>query len=316
MRTTVLPDGVEVGRIGLGCMSMSHAYSPHERDDAESVSVLNHAVDLGVTLFDTADIYGPYTNEELIGRALRTRRDEVVLATKCGLVSGPRGVLRRNGTPEHIRAACDASLARLRTDRIDLLQLHRIDPAVPLSETWGAMAKLVSEGKVVHLGISHATVEELDEAHAIHPVSAVQYELSIWADYTLRDVIPWCRGHEAVFLAFACIGRGYLSGRLPPAAFSGDDSRSRDPRFTVEAMTANERILTTVRAVARRLDATPAQVAIAWVLAQGKDVIPIPGTKKMRWLRENVAAAELELGPDDLRELAAVPRPAGHRRWS
>ncbi|MFC4535908.1 aldo/keto reductase [Sphaerisporangium dianthi] len=316
MRTTVLPDGLEVGSIGLGCMSMSHAYTPLERDDAESARVLNRAADLGVTLFDTADVYGPRTNEELIGRALRARRDEVVLATKCGLVSGPGGVLSRNGRPEYVRAACEASLARLDTDRVDLLQLHRVDPAVPLEETWGAMAKLVTDGKALRLGISHASVEELDRAHAVHPVAAVQYELSIWADYTLHDVLPWCRAHGVAFLAFSPIGRGYLSGRLAATAFGADDSRSRDPRFTVEAMAANADIARAVRAVADRRGATPAQVAIAWVLAQGPEVIPIPGTKKMRWLEENAAAAEVELDAEDLRELAAVPAPVGHRRWS
>ncbi|WP_246258218.1 aldo/keto reductase [Amycolatopsis anabasis] len=301
--------------MGLGCMSMSHAYTPAERDDEESILVVQRAIELGIRLFDTADIYGPFTNESLLGRALEGRRDEVVIATKCGLVTEPDGKLSRNGRPEYLRAACDASLRRLRTDVIDLYQLHRVDPEVPLEETWGALAELVTAGKVRALGMSHGTVEELERAHAVFPVSAAQYELSIWADYTREDVLPWCAEHDVDFLAFSPIGRGYLTGKLAVSEFDADDSRSRDPRFTTDAMTDNQIIVDGVRAVAARLDATPAQVAIAWVLAQGERVVPIPGTKKLRWLEENAAAADLKLSDDDLAELDALPTPMGHRRW-
>ncbi|MDT0346411.1 aldo/keto reductase [Streptomyces litchfieldiae] len=315
MRTTTLADGRTCGAIGLGCMSMSHSYSPMERDDAESIEVINRAVDLGITFFDTADMYGPFTNERLLGLALGSRRDEVLVATKCGLLAGPDGRLRRDARPEYIRAACDASLKRLGTDVIDLYQLHRVDPAVPLEESWGAMAELVREGKVRALGISHPTVEELERARAVFPVTAVQHELSVWASYTREDVLPWCRKNAVTFLAFAPLGRGFLTGRLPTAPFPENDSRSRDPRFAKGAMAENQAIVTAIRMVAERHEATPAQVALAWVLAQGEGVLPIPGTKKIRWLEENAAATELTLSQEDLEDLDAMPPPAGHRRW-
>jgi aryl-alcohol dehydrogenase-like predicted oxidoreductase len=316
MRKTLLQDNLKLGTIGLGCMSMSHAYTPLERDDAESISVIHRAIDLGVQLFDTADIYGPFTNEELLGKALNGRREQVTIATKCGLITQPDGKLDRNGRPKYIRAACEGSLRRLQTDVIDLYQLHRVDPEVPLAETWGAMAELVAEGKVRALGFSHGTVEELETAHAVFPISATQYELSIWAAYTKEDVLPWCAERGIAFLAFSPIGRGFLTGTLNGSRFDGDDSRSRDPRFTSDAMAANQAIVDGVRAVAGRTGATPAQVAIAWVLAQGEQVIPIPGTKKVHKLEENFAAAEVKLSDDDIRDLAALPVPAGHRRWN
>jgi aryl-alcohol dehydrogenase-like predicted oxidoreductase len=315
MQKTLAHNDLELGTIGLGCMSMSHAYTPLERDDQESIGVIHRAIDLGVRLFDTADIYGPFTNEELLGKALIGHREKVTVATKCGLVTQPGGKLDRNGRPEYIRKACEDSLRRLRTDAIDLLQLHRVDPEVPLEETWGAMAELVAAGKVRALGFSHGTVEELELAHKVFPISATQYELSIWASYTKEDVLPWCAERGIAFLAFSPIGRGFLTGRLAASPFGDDDSRSRDPRFTADAMATNQAIVEGVRAVAERLSATPAQVAIAWVLAQGERVIPIPGTKKQRWLEENLAAAELKLSDDDIRDLAALPVPAGHRVW-
>lgn len=304
------------GPIGLGCMSMSHAYTPAERDDEESVRVIRRAIDLGVTLFDTADVYGPSSNEQLLGRAVRGRRDEVEIATKVGLVTRPDGTLARNGRPDHVRMACTASLRRLGTEVIDLYQLHRVDPAVPIEETWGAMAELVRQGTVRALGISHATVTELDRAHAVFPVTAVQYELSIWANYTREDVLPWCTRENVAFIAFSPIGRGYLSGGLGTARFGPDDSRSRDPRFTPAALADNEAIVRGVRAEADRLGATPAQVALAWVLAQGACVQAIPGTKKLRYLEENVAAARLVLDDAALARLDALPAPTGHRRWT
>ncbi|MEU4806660.1 aldo/keto reductase [Actinosynnema sp. NPDC023587] len=316
MRKTLIAEKLKLGVIGLGCMSMSHGYSPAERDDEESIEVVHRALELGITLFDTADIYGPYTNEELLGRGLAGRREQALIATKCGLVPLPGGKLTRNGRPEFIREACERSLARLGTDVIDLYQLHRVDPEVPLEETWGAMGDLVAEGKVRALGISHATVSELDRIHAVFPVTAVQYELSVWARGTRDDVLPWCRANEAAFLAFSPLGRGYLSGVLDGATFGVDDSRSRDPRFTSEAMSANRAIVRGLHDVAERIGATPAQVAVAWVLAQDEKVVPIPGTKKVRWLEENAAAAELELSERDLKEIEALPDPMGDMKWT
>jgi aryl-alcohol dehydrogenase-like predicted oxidoreductase len=307
--------GFEVGAVGLGCMGMSWAYSAGERNERESLAVLARAVDLGVTLIDTADMYGPFTNEELVGRGLAGRRDAVTLATKCGNVVDP-GTRRivQDGRPEHVRAAVDGSLRRLGTDVIDLYQLHRVDRAVPLAETWGAMAELVAAGKVRAIGMSEVSVEQLGTAHAIHPVAAVQSELSLWTRDPLRNgVLAWCAAHDVGFLPYSPLGRGFLTGTLTQSAFDPDDFRSLLPRFTEEAMAANARIVASVRAVAARLGATPAQVAIAWILAQGDSVVPIPGTKKLRYLEENAAAADLDLSDADLAELDAVPDPVGTR---
>jgi aryl-alcohol dehydrogenase-like predicted oxidoreductase len=303
-----------VGAVGLGCMGMSWGYSPQERDDATSVQVIRRALDLGVTLVDTADVYGPFHNEELVGRALAGRRDEVTLATKCGLVVEAVGRMSRDGSPEHIRAACDASLRRLGVEVIDLYQLHRVDEEVPLAESWGAMAGLVEAGKVRAIGLSEVGVEQLEEAAAVHPVATVQSELSLWTRDPLAGVVPWCAERGAGFLAFSPLGRGFLTGTLPATGdFAPDDFRARNPRFTEDARAANQRIVDVVRAVAQRRGATPAQVALAWVLAQGRHVVPIPGTKKLRYLEENVAAAGLRLTAADLAELDAVPAPVGAR---
>ncbi|RKT54702.1 aldo/keto reductase [Saccharothrix australiensis] len=313
MRKTPIDANLELGRTGLGCMSMTGGYAPATRDDRESIQVVHRALDLGVALFDTADIYGPFSNEQLLGRALRGRRDRAVIATKCGLVPGPDGALSRDGRPEHIRAACEGSLRRLGVDVIDLYQLHRVDPAVPLEETWGAMADLVAEGKVRALGISHATVPELALVHSLFPLAAVQYELSILAPQLRADVLPWCQANGVAFVAFAPIGRGYLTGGVDGVGVG--DSRSSDPRFTADALAANRPIVEGVRSVAERVGATPAQVAIAWVLAQGDRVVPIPGTRTLRRLEENVAALDVRLGPEDLRELDALPVPTGRMQW-
>lgn len=304
--------GPQVGAVGLGCMGMSWAYGAAERDDDQSVAVLHRALELGVTCIDTADVYGPFTNEELVGRALAGRRDEAFLATKAGLVAVD-GRVERNGRPEHIRAALDASLQRLRTDRVDLWQLHRIDPDVPVEETWGAMAEQVAAGKALRLGMSEVDTAELDRAHAVHPVATVQSELSLWTRGPLSDVLPWCEAHDAGFLPFSPLGRGFLTGALTPGSFHDGDFRARNPRFTPEAMQGNAGIVAAVGAVAQRLGATPAQVALAWVLAQGSSVVPIPGTKKLRYLEQNAAAARVELGEDDLAELDALPAPVGDR---
>lgn len=304
--------GPAVGAVGLGCMGMSHAYGAAERDDDQSRAVLHRALDLGVTLIDTADVYGPFTNEQLVGTALAGRRDEAFLATKCGLVSGPEG-MRRDGRPEHVRAALDASLRRLGTDRVDLWQLHRVDPEVPVEETWGAMAEQVAAGKALALGMSEVSVAELDRAAAVHPVAAVQSELSLWTRDPLPDVLAWCERHGAGFLPYSPLGRGFLTGRVAAGSFDDDDFRAGLPRFTPEAMAANAALVDAVRAVAERIGATPGQVALAWVLAQGEHVVPIPGTKKLRYLEENAASATVELSATDLAELDALPAPVGAR---
>ncbi|MBC7373889.1 MAG: aldo/keto reductase [Frankiales bacterium] len=309
---TLGSNGPEVGAIGLGCMGMSWAYGAAERDDTQSRDVLRRALDLGVTLIDTADVYGPFTNEELVGSGLAGRRDEAFLATKCGLIATD-GQIGRNGSPDYVRAAIDASLQRLGTDRVDLWQLHRVDPDVPVEETWGAMAEQVAAGKVLHLGLSEVTVTELEAAHAIHPVVSVQSELSLWTRDPLADVLPWCVANGVGFLPFSPLGRGFLTGTVSAGSFDEGDFRARNPRFTAEAMAANTALVDEVAAVAARLDATAAQVALAWVLAQGEHVVPIPGTKKQRWLEQNAAAADVVLSVADLAELDALPAPVGAR---
>jgi aryl-alcohol dehydrogenase-like predicted oxidoreductase len=308
--------GPVVGAVGLGCMGMTWAYDPEDRDEAESVATIHRALELGVTFLDTADMYGPFTNEELVGRALAGRRDEAVLATKGGLVveSTDPIAMRRDGRPEHMRAALDASLARLGTDHVDLYQLHRVDENVPLEETWGAMAEAVAAGKARAIGLSEVSVGELERAHAIHPVAAVQSELSLWTRDPLGGVLGWCADHGAAFIPFSPLGRGFLTGRLDATtSFASGDFRSDLPRFTDTARDANAAIVDRVRAVAERVGAEASQVALAWVLAQGEHVVPIPGTRRRRWLEENAAAATLALGAGDLAELDALPAPEGAR---
>jgi aryl-alcohol dehydrogenase-like predicted oxidoreductase len=315
MRETRLADGFSISAIGLGCSSMSHGYGPTQRDDDESARVIHRAVELGINLFDTADAYGPFSNERLLGRTLRRYGDSVHIATKCGLVTGPDGKFSRNGRPEYLRQACEASLRRLQVEVIDLYQLHRVDPDVPIAETWGAMAELVGEGKVRGLGISHATGEEVDQVHAIFPITAVQYELSVWATRSRAEILPWCQKNDVGFLAFAPLGRGYLSGRVDPNGLVAEDSRLRDPRFTNDAVRTNQQIVEGLRRIGDRFGYTPAQVAIAWTLAQGDGVVPIPGTRHRHWLEENVAALDLRLTAEDLREIDELPPPAGEMSW-
>jgi aryl-alcohol dehydrogenase-like predicted oxidoreductase len=324
MRTTTLGDkGPEVGVIGLGCMGMTHAYDRETpRDDDTSIGVIHRALDLGMTLIDTADAYGPYTNEELVGRALSGgRRERAVLATKVGLVTGvatgPGSTspgAGRNGRPEHVRKSIDESLHRLGTDHVDLYQLHRVDPAVPLEETWGAMAETVTAGKARFIGLSEVTVEEIERAHAVHPVASVQSELSLWTRDALAEVLPYCARRGIAFLPFSPLGRGFLTGRF--ASFDDlpqDDFRRGLPRFQQDALRANLAIVGRVRAVAERVGATPAQVALAWILAQGRYVVPIPGTKTPKYLADNAGAAEVTLSPADLAELDVLPAPEGTR---
>lgn len=309
---TLGTSGPSVGPVGLGCMGMSWAYGADQRDDKQSVQVLHRALDLGVTLIDTADVYGPFTNETLVGHGLAGRRAEAFLATKVGLVVGPDGIVK-DGRPEHVREGIDGSLTRLQTDHVDLYQLHRVDDSVPLAETWGAMAELVTAGKVRHLGLSEVTVEQCAVAHAIHPVQAVQSELSLWTRDPLASVLPWCEANGAGFLPFSPLGRGFLTGTVSADSFGSQDFRARNPRFTAEAMAANAALVAAIQAVADRLHVTAAQVAIAWVLAQGEHVIPIPGTKKVHYLEQNAASADLVLTADDLAELDALPAPVGAR---
>jgi aryl-alcohol dehydrogenase-like predicted oxidoreductase len=308
MRTRKLGGGTEVGAIGLGCMGMSFAYSRTRRDDEESVRVVNRAIDLGATLIDTADVYGPHTNEELVGRAIRGRRDELVLASKFGLVVRD-GEIVPDGRPEHLRAAAEGSLRRLGVERIDLYQLHRVDPEVPLEESWGVLAELVAEGKVDRVGLSEATVGQLDAAHAIHPVATVQSELSLWSQDQLDEVVPWCREHGAGFIAYSPLGRAFLTGAITAARqLESDDWRLGNPRFQPDAIEANQKLADGVAKVAARYQATASQVALAWVLAQGDHIVPIPGTKRLAYLEENVRAAELDLAAEDLDLLGRLGR--------
>ncbi|MGI9100232.1 MAG: aldo/keto reductase [Solirubrobacteraceae bacterium] len=307
--------GLSVGAVGLGCMGMSWAYASAGIDDAQAEAVIHGAVECGVTLIDTADMYGPFTNEELVGKALAGRRDEVVLATKVGLVVDDAATfaVHRDGSPEHVHQAIDASLGRLRTDAVDLYQLHRVDPTVEIEETWGAMAEVVAAGKARAIGLSEVSVDELERAHAIHPVSSVQSELSLWTRDALRHILPWCTEHDVAFIPFAPLGRGYLTGAITQAAFDDRDFRARNPRFTSDSRQANIAIVEQVRAVADRLGTTLAQVALAWTLAQGPMVIPIPGTTKVARIAENAGAAHLQLSASDLARLDAVPAAVGER---
>ena len=306
--------GLRAGAIGLGCMGMSWAYG--RADASDSAAVIGRALDGGATLIDTAAVYGPHDNERLVGRALAGRRDEAVLATKTGLVAEPGrpDTIRLDGRPEHVRADVDGSLERLGTDVIDLWYLHRVDPEVAIEETLGAMAEQVQAGKVRALGLSEVDVPTLERALAVHPIAAVQSELSLWTRGALDDVVPSCAANDIAFVPFAPLGRGFLAGGVDKTTtFEDDDFRSRNPRFTSEARGANQAIADRVREIAGRLDATPAQVAIAWTLAQGDHVIPIPGTKRLRYLEDNLGAADLRLSEDDLAELDALPAPVGSR---
>jgi aryl-alcohol dehydrogenase-like predicted oxidoreductase len=324
MRTTTLGStGPEVGVIGLGCMGMTFAYDLRTpRDDETSIAVIHQALDLGATLVDTADVYGPYTNEELVGRALAGgRRERAVLATKVGLfVSDPTGgpdnspLIRNNGRPDHVRTSIDESLRRLGTQHVDLYQLHRVDPEVPIEETWGAMAEVVAAGRARHIGLSEVTVEQITRAQAVHPVASVQSELSLWTRDPLAEVVPYCEEQGIAFLPFSPLGRGFLTGRF--SSFDDlpeKDFRRRLPRFQQDALRANLAMVGRVREIAERVGATPAQVALAWVVAQGRYVVPIPGTKTPRYLAENAGAADLELSAADLAELDALPAPEGAR---
>jgi aryl-alcohol dehydrogenase-like predicted oxidoreductase len=303
--------GAEVSRLGLGCMGMSFAYGA--ADENESVATLRRALDLGVTFLDTADIYGFGVNEELVGRTIAGRRDEVFLATKFGITGDPlrpetRGI---NGSPDYVRSAIDASLRRLGVDHVDLYYPHRMDPGVPVEETVGAMSALVEAGKVRYLGVSEASAETIRRAHTVHPLTAVQSEWSLFSRDIEESVLPTCRELGIGIVPYSPLGRGLLTGALP-AELAADDYRRSLPRFADGNLSANLALVSEIRAVATRYDATPAQVALAWVLAQGNDVVPIPGTKRRAYLEDNVAALQVELTSEDVESLAKLA-PVGDR---
>jgi aryl-alcohol dehydrogenase-like predicted oxidoreductase len=314
MKTKTLGTGsaaLEVSAQGLGCMGMSEFYGT--ADESEAVATIRRAVELGVTLFDTADMYGPFTNERLVGRALAPHRDRVVVATKFGNVRGENGErLGIRGDAEYVRQACDASLQRLGVGHIDLYYQHRVDKTVPIEETVGAMKELVEAGKVRHLGLSEASAETIRRAHAVHPITALQTEWSLWSRDAEDDVLPAVRELGIGFVAYSPLGRGFLSGAIRSVEdLAPDDFRRSNPRFQGENFTRNIDLVDRVEEIAREKGATPGQLALAWVMAQGDDVVPIPGTKRVRYLEENVAAVDVELTADDLARLEeAFPKGA------
>ncbi len=305
--TRTLGQGLEVSAQGLGCMSMSGVYGP--ADDDEGVATIRRALDLGVTFLDTADVYGLGHNEKLVGQAIAGRRDEVVLATKFGIVrrSDDRSFRGIDGRPEYVRSACDASLERLGVDQIDLYYQHRADPNVPIEETVGAMAELVTAGKVRHLGLSEAAADTIRRAHPVHPISALQSEWSLWSRDVEREAVPTARELGVGIVPYSPLGRGFLTGAVSSTEDLGrGDFRRGTPRFEGENFSRNLEVVERVRTIAAEKGITPGQLALAWVQAQGNDVVPIPGTKRRTYLEENIGALDVQLTPDDIAELEAV----------
>jgi aryl-alcohol dehydrogenase-like predicted oxidoreductase len=308
--------GLDVSRLGLGTMGMSAFYTGANADDAESVRTIHRALDLGLTLIDTAEAYGPYRNEELVGRAIAGRRGQVVLATKFGLINR-RGDTEERGLdsrPDNIRFAVEGSLRRLGTDHIDLYYQHRVDRATPIEDTIGALAELVQAGKVRHIGMSEASPATIRRAAAVHPVAALQTEYSLWTRDPEAEILPLVRELGIGFVAYSPLGRGFLTGQIRSLdQLDADDFRRHNPRFAQDNLDQNLRIVAEVEAVAAEAGATAAQVALAWLLAQGDDIVPIPGTRRVTRLEENIAATELTLSPDQLARLSAIRPPAGDR---